>query len=231
MTSAITADAVRERDPVRDQLHDLRNLFGVVTSGTHLLGDRQPPEREAIVLQAIDGAATRGAEILSALLAGLGAGEPKICRLPERLAQLAPILTTMAGEGIHLRLDLTARVATSACRPEQLDRVVIELVANARRAVENDGRIEIRVRHALGRIWIVVADTGTGMRPDQLERLRRAPCATAGGANGTGLGQVQAFVSDVGGRLRVRSRLGRGTTIAMILPTIADPNAATDNCE
>lgn len=228
MTASI-ADPPLVRDPVRDRLHDLRNLFGVVASGTHLLADAQVQERRAMVLTAMDGAATRGAQILSALLAGLDGGAPEACQLPERLARLLPILTTMAGEATHLRLDLSAPPVTIECSPEQFDRVVLELVANARRAIAGDGRIEIRVRHAGMRLWVIVADTGAGISPRSLARLRTLAGCVPRGANGTGLGQVRAFVAEAAGTLRIRSQIGRGTVVAMVLP--ARPQIATDICE
>lgn len=227
--AALTADPTLVGDPVRDRLHDLRNLFGVVASGTHLLADPQVQERREMVLTAMDGAATRGTQILSALLAGLGGGAPESCHLPERFARLTPVLTTMVGEGVHLRLDLSAQPVTIKCPPEQLDRVVLELVANARRALADDGWIEIRVRHAGTRAWVIVADTGTGISPRRLPRLRANSGLTSSGVNGNGLRQVHAFVAETGGSFRIRSQSGQGTVIAMVLPVMTP--AATDNCE
>lgn len=225
----MNADATSTNSSVRDRLHDLRNLFGVVASGTHLLNDPQIEARRAMVLTAIDGAASRGAQILSALLSGLDGGASETCLLPERIAHLTPILTTMAGDGVHLRLDLSAQAVMIECPPEELDRVVLELVANARRAIVGDGRIEIRVRDAGRQLWVIVADTGCGISPRRLARLHTLIRSASHGANGTGLGQVRAFVAAANGSLRVRSRQGRGTVFAMVLP--AQWPTATDICE
>lgn len=225
----MTADSTTAGDCVRDRLHDLRNLFGVVVSGTHLLADPQVEERREMVLTAMDGAATRGAQILSTLLAGLDGGTIETCLLPERIARLTPILTTMAGEGVHLRVDLSAQPVTVECAPDQFDRILLELVANARRAIGGSGRIEIRTRHAGMRLWVIVADTGAGISPRRLTRLRTRAGSVPRGANGTGLGQVRAFVAAAGGSLRIRSRIGCGTVVAMILPVRSQ--AATDICE
>lgn len=223
------ADPTIANGSVRDRLHDLRNLFGVVVSGTHLLADPQVEEHREMVLTAMDGAATRGAQILSTLLAGLDGGTIETCLLPERIARLTAILTTMAGEGVHLRIDLSAQPVTIECPPEQFDRVVLELVANARCAIAGDGRIEIRVRDADRQLWVIVADTGGGISPHRLARLRTMVGRVTRGANGTGLGQVRAFVAEANGSLRVHSRKDRGTVFAMVLP--AHRQAATDICE
>lgn len=225
----MTADPTTAGDSVRDRLHDLRNLFGVVVSGTHLLADPQVEERREMVLTAMDGAATRGVQILSTLLAGLDGGTAETCLLPERIARLTPILTTMAGEGVHLRIDLSAQPVTVECQPELFDRVVLELVANARRAIAGDGWIEIRTRHAGMRLWVIVADTGAGIAPHRLARLRTRAGKVPRGANGTGFGQVRAFVAGASGSLRIRSRIGCGTVVAMMLPVRLQ--AATDICE
>lgn len=217
----ITADPMHEHDPVRDRLHDLRNLFGVVASGTHLLADAPAPERRAFLLDAMVGAAARGSEILSALLAGGSTGEVQACRLPERIAGLAPILATMVGKRRRLDLDLSAEPAAIACHPEQLDRIMLELVANASRAVREGGNIRIRVRHALGRIWIIVADDGAGMSRHRLAKIRSLAGPISSGAHGTGLRQVRSFAESLQGSCHIRSRLGRGTVIALALPAQA----------
>ena len=81
---------------------------------------------------------------------------------------------------------------------------------------------------------IVVADTGVGISPEDLERLGR-PYEQAGGAEqrsrGTGLGLslVRAFAKLHGGEMMIESRLGVGTTVSVRLPVLLAPmvSAAT----
>ena len=210
------------RDPVRDHLHDLRNLFGVVSAGAHLLAHGPAPERKAMVLRAMDDAALRGSDILSTMRAGLADREPDICLLPERLARLAPLLMTMAGAGVHLHLDLSGDSATAECSGQQIDRVILELVTNARRATPSEGNIYVRVRTVPGAAWLIVADTGTGTSPAQVASMIGKGAASREGARGTGMGQVRALVAKAKGHLRVRSKIGAGTVVALILPTCAE---------
>lgn len=207
-----------QRDPVRDRLHDLRNLFGAVASGTHLLADPIAPARRDIVLDAMDQAAARGAEILSAMLADPGADAITVCRFPERVAGLEPILLMTAGDEIRLELDIGTRSAWVRCVPEQLDRVVLELVTNAHRALAGHGRIVVRVRCAGERIWLIVADTGTGMTKSCVAHALGELPARREAEHGTGMGPVRAFAQDVGGALHIRSRPGKGTVVAIVLP-------------
>lgn len=79
-----------------------------------------------------------------------------------------------------------------------------------------------------GVLEIVVADTGVGISPEDLERLGR-PYEQAGGpdqrARGTGLGLslVRAFAKLHGGEMSIESRLGAGTSVSVRLPVLLAP--------
>lgn len=78
------------------------------------------------------------------------------------------------------------------------------------------GRIIVRVRCAGRRVWIVVADTGSGMSKNcAANALGRLP-ARPEAEHGTGIGQVRA----TGGSLHIRSRRGKGTVVAIVLPLL-----------
>ena len=106
----------------------------------------------------------------------------------------------------------------------QLRQVVWNLASNALRAMPSGGTLTLRVEHAGedAPVRLIVADTGEGMTPEQLEHLFQ-PFHT-GFAEGTGLGLAIAhrIVADHGGRIAVRSEPGQGT-IATVLLTAAAP--------
>jgi signal transduction histidine kinase len=103
--------------------------------------------------------------------------------------------------------------------PDLAEQVVANLAANARRATEH-GRILLRGQAANGQVAIEIRDTGTGMSPDELERVfERFYRARDRGTDGVGLGLaiVRAAVAAMGGRVEVESAPHRGTIARVIL--------------
>ncbi|MBI2569226.1 MAG: response regulator [Candidatus Schekmanbacteria bacterium] len=107
----------------------------------------------------------------------------------------------------------------------RLGQVFLNLVVNAFQAIP-EGRAdenEIRVRTAHDgseRVRVEVADTGCGIPPQILDRLFTPFVTTKPAGMGTGLGLsiCQRIVSDLGGEIRVESRVGHGTVFRVFLP-------------
>ena len=71
-----------------------------------------------------------------------------------------------------------------------------------------------------------IADTGTGLTPEECERLFTPYYTSKAHGTGLGLAIVQSIISDHGGRISVRSQPGRGTTFMIELPGNLDKLAA-----
>ncbi|WP_343698723.1 HAMP domain-containing sensor histidine kinase [Caulobacter sp.] len=106
-----------------------------------------------------------------------------------------------------------------------LKQIVLNLVSNALKFTPRGGQVTVTVHGYDGVLEIVVADTGVGISPEDLERLGR-PYEQAGGveqrARGTGLGLslVRAFAKLHGGDMIIESRLGAGTTVSVRMPVL-----------
>ncbi len=116
----------------------------------------------------------------------------------------------------------------------------MNLVVNARDAMQGEGRLRIAVRRA-DRIptlrshpavpgdfvAVSVSDTGGGIEPELLERIFEPFFTTKGVGHGTGLGlsQVFGFAKQSGGDVAVDSEVGAGTTFTLFLPRSADGSA------
>lgn len=202
----------------RERAHDLRNLFGAIASARHLLDDQPEEPRRRQILDAIEEAAQRGGALTTSLLQSATERRREQLDLCARLAGLEPLLRTIAGSGNLLRLDPGSEVAPIRVAPDRFDHVLIELIANARAALTCPGTILIRLRSRRGRIRLTVLDSGCGMTRDACHALlTRVPPP---GAHGTGFHQIRRFVEEIHGTLRLRSRPGKSTLVAIELPAM-----------
>jgi two-component system nitrogen regulation sensor histidine kinase NtrY len=119
---------------------------------------------------------------------------------------------------IECRLELARDLAAIAADPELLHRAVSNLALNAMDALPKGGSLTLRTRQNGDRAVIEVSDTGTGLTKEECERLFTPYYTSKAHGTGLGLAIVQSVVSDHGGRISVRSELGRGTTFMIELP-------------
>ena len=124
-----------------------------------------------------------------------------------------------AGRGaITCDLRLDDQVEPIAADPELLHRAFSNLVLNAMDAMPQGGSLTVRTRSDDTRVVIEVEDTGSGLTPEECERIFTPYYTNKQHGTGLGLAIVQSVVSDHGGRISVRSQPGKGTTFAIELP-------------
>jgi signal transduction histidine kinase len=127
---------------------------------------------------------------------------------------------------IECRLELDQNAEPIAADPDLLHRAISNLVLNAMDAMPNGGTLTLRSRHDDGKAIIEVADTGSGMTPEECERIFTPYYTSKQHGTGLGLAIVQSVVSDHGGRISVRSEPGHGTTFVIELPGDASSSSA-----
>lgn len=101
---------------------------------------------------------------------------------------------------------------------EQIGRVVTNLVSNALWASAPDGSVVITTGVREGKVVLRVADTGSGMPQEVLEKVFTPYFTTRPGGTGLGLAIVQRIVEDHGGNIEIESDEGRGTVVTISLP-------------
>jgi two-component system, NtrC family, nitrogen regulation sensor histidine kinase NtrY len=119
---------------------------------------------------------------------------------------------------IACKLELDESAGTMAADPDLLHRALSNLVLNAMDAMPSGGTLMVRTRHADGKVTIEVADTGSGLTPEECERIFTPYYTSKQHGTGLGLAIVQSVVSDHGGRISVLSEPGSGTTFVIELP-------------
>jgi PAS domain S-box-containing protein len=221
--------------------HDFNNLLAVMLGNLGFLQTKFHPGSEAAeVIQEAIGAAGRGAELIKSLLAFSRRQPlaPEITRLNDVLTASARLYGRTLGEDITLDVRLNEALWPVLVDVAQLESAILNLTVNARDAMPRGGTLTIRARNVSldesaaelnpevtpgDFIMISVSDTGMGMSADIAARAFD-PFFTTKGANGTGLGlsMVHGFVKQSGGHTNIDSETGRGTTVDIYLPRIAD---------
>ena len=141
------------------------------------------------------------------------------------LREIQPMLQRIVSPEMTLRIDVSDEQLVARIDPRQFTASLLNLSANARDAMQPGGTLTIRVgREGAGRLRIDVSDDGCGMGAQVLARATDPFFTTkaVGSGSGLGLSMVDGFVRQSGGELRLRSEPGRGTTVTLILPAIAD---------
>ena len=139
--------------------------------------------------------------------------------------------TQLQNHGVDLVLDLFDALPKVWGPPHPLEQVVLNLLSNARDAVDDraemegagyDKRIQIRTRIENDAVVIEVEDNGVGMDETILQRLFEPFFTTKDADRGTGLGLsiIYAIVRKHDGQIDVESEQGVGTMFKVVLPVV-----------
>jgi C4-dicarboxylate-specific signal transduction histidine kinase len=109
--------------------------------------------------------------------------------------------------------------------PVELTQVLINLIGNATQAVAARGEpnhsVAVEARTEGDMLELKVRDDGVGMPPEVLKRVGTPWFTTRAEGTGLGVANCQRLVGSAGGRLRIESEPGVGTTVTILLPTAA----------
>ena len=125
-----------------------------------------------------------------------------------------------------MKMDLDGTLPPIQADPVLMRRVFENLLLNAVDAMPQGGALSVRTRELRSTVQIEIADTGTGLMPEEAERLFTPYYTTKKHGTGLGLAIVQSVVSDHQGKIGVKSQPGQGTTFTIELPLAARPLTA-----
>ncbi|MBI4266442.1 MAG: HAMP domain-containing protein [Acidobacteria bacterium] len=122
--------------------------------------------------------------------------------------------------GVELRPRFAEALPTAVADPEQIRRVMINLIDNAIEAMDQRGIIDVETQHvpADNLIRVVVADNGPGIPPAERDKLFLPYYSTKQRGSGLGLAIVRRIVAEHGGSIEVTDNVPRGTRFAIELP-------------
>ena len=227
--------------------HEFNNLLAVIGGfASHALGaaDSEPLRRD---LAQISDATERAAEITRQLLAFSREEESRLSVLDvnEVVRGVEPMLRRLIREDVELAVSLADDGGLVRVDRRQLERVIVNLVVNARDAIVGRGRIELATstaeidetaapaaRLAGGAyVTVSVSDTGSGIKPEVRQRLFDPFFTTKGQGEGTGLGLsiVHGIVEGFAGAVVVESEPGHGATFTVYIPRVLSELTAAEH--
>ncbi len=123
--------------------------------------------------------------------------------------------------GIELEADVDSHVR-ARCAPEQVERVLLNLLTNALRHTPADGAVAVRVEPHADEVHVTVEDTGEGLGGDaqarMFDRFWRGDRARSTRGAGLGLAIARGLVEAHGGRIWAENRPGGGARVSFTLP-------------
>jgi signal transduction histidine kinase/CheY-like chemotaxis protein len=220
--------------------HDFNNALMVISNNLHLL-KRTAPE---VGTRQIDSMAraVKSATNLTRQLLAFSRRQPLVSEhvvLQDKLPAIKDLIAPVLGSLVPLQVRVDPDTAPVLLDMAELELALLNLSINARDAMPRGGELCIHARNATGSeagpgmppmVLIEVADTGTGIAPELLDKVFEPFFTTKGVGEGTGLGlsQVYGMCQRLGGRVQIASVVGSGTRISLLFPATALPAQAAD---
>ena len=229
--------------------HDFNNILAAILGyGEMAQKEATPGTPQQRHIDAAMSAALRAKSLVERILAfsRSGVGERVPVHVQTIVTEALQVVAASLPAGVVIERQLDVGDAAVLGDPTQLHQVVMNLCANAVQAMRSAGRLGVRVdvieptqplvvttaTLAPGRyVRLAVEDSGVGISPRVLERIFDPFFTTKEVGVGTGLGLslVHGIVTDLGGGIDVKSELGHGTTLTVVVPsqqTIPAPASA-----
>ena len=214
--------------------HDFRNLLTIILGcAAEIRGTKQLPDATREMAKHIIEAGERGSALAQEMMnyGEREAESPRVVNLIELTDGVIPLLRTAIGPRHQIQFQHGSHVGKTFIDPSQFERILMNLVVNARDAMPNGGEISLSIAMVDCRedgrsgkyTMLGVTDTGIGMELQNQSRIFDPYFTTKPRGQGTGLGLavVKRIVDRAGGWIDVTSAVDHGTTIRVYFPRIA----------
>ena len=226
--------------------HDLNNVLAPIVMSIDLLKLRTGSEENRALLDVVATSASRGANLVSQMLSfsrGLD-GNREIVDLSNLVKELGRFIGRTFAKNIRVRLEVAPDLRRLHANPTQIYQVLLNLCVNARDAMPRGGELTITAANATfddlaarnqpgaaagDYVVLGVADTGTGIAPEIVNRIFDPFFTTKPIGEGTGLGlsTVRSIIKACAGFSTLSTQPGKGTTFQVYLPVaeneVAEP--------
>jgi len=147
------------------------------------------------------------------------APQKKMCSLNDVVHETLELLRPeIENRGQTIEENLARQLPRAPLDPAQMKQVLVNLVKNAMQAMSRGGVLTVETGVGHDGVWVSVADTGSGIPQDQVNRIFEPFFTTKKKGSGLGLMIVRRIVRDHGGLIKLESHVGKGTTFRIWLP-------------
>lgn len=212
--------------------HEFNNLLMTIMNYAKMgLRHKDEATRDKALNKILD-AANRAAKVTQTIL-GLARNRSGHREPTDLASVIRDTLVLLEREMVRYRIGIETEldnVPPAIAEGNQIQRVLINLLTNARQAIGESGTIRIRLSYdpEPQQVVLMVRDSGSGIPPEQLPRIfepffstKAGPDASGKGGTGLGLSACREIIEEHQGKIRVESSLGKGTAFYIRLP--ADP--------
>lgn len=213
--------------------HEFNNLLMTVMNYAKMgLRNKDDASREKAFSRILE-AANRGAKITSMVL-GLSRSRPGELE-PTQLARvIEDTLVLLEREMQKYRILVDQQiddVPLVMAAPDQIQRLLLNLLTNARQAIGENGMIKIKLAFeaSSNSVVLTVRDSGCGIAQELLTKIfdpffttKSGPDSSGKGGTGLGLSACKEIVEKHHGRIRVESAVGKGTAFCIRFPVASD---------
>ena len=210
----------------REVAHDVNNLIHVAYANLGMLGELSLGAEGVELVAEAKESVLRASALLRQLVTTPADNPEATIALDGLVRDLQPVLTALLPTEIAVTLELGSEAIVRATR-SALERIVMNLVVNARDAMPSGGRLIIatRERRAIAglQVELLICDSGSGMAQAVLDRAFDPDFSTKVDHSGSGLGLdiVRRLAEQLDGSIHVESIAGRGTEVGVRLPVYA----------
>jgi PAS domain S-box-containing protein len=218
--------------------HDFNNLLMAIMGSLELMRKRLPDDpRLMMLLKNAAQGVERGTLLTKRMLAFARRQELKqeAVDVPELVRGMSDLMRRSLGPSVNIETRFPLHIHPVLADANQLEMAILNLSVNARDAIGDRGDIIIGTREVTvsdddfelrpgDYVCISVTDNGSGMDEETLRRAMEPFFTTKGVGKGTGLGlsMVHGLAEQSGGRFKLKSKVGEGTTAELWLP-VAEP--------
>lgn len=216
--------------------HEIRNPLMAIRGFAQLQGEesasQEQKEYNEIIVREVD----RMNQLIEQLLYF---SRPTLARLNDvnigEVLKNTLILVDMRAKSSRtlFAVDLQADLPPVRANEEQLEQVFLNILINAIQAIPQEGLVRIVSRHYpdLSQVQVAVTDSGSGIAPEDMDKLFDPFFTTKETGTGLGLSVAQHIMEIWGGAITVDSAPGKGSTFTLIFPAVGGTGSANDNLE